>query len=182
MRKMTEPNFETEGKHSVKNNHENSVLIGVRPEVPHAGPFLWRTLFEEGGRHKKRSAQLIHYYGPSGRHRWCHNRIIFSMTGLSLDCNSCSIISLGPKFPSEKVIQRSLLHQCFNCRWYPNKRSEVLTAGSRLSWSSFDYIFYLYGCGVLTWTVVVIKEWAPVSRLHCNPYLILLDFSTHLKE
>ena len=48
MRKMTEPNFETEGKHSVKNNHENSVLIGVRPEVPHPGLFLCRTLFEGG--------------------------------------------------------------------------------------------------------------------------------------
>ena len=82
MRNMTEPNFETEGKHSVKNNHENSVLIGVRPEVPHPGPFLCRTLFELGRGEKKRSAQLIHYYGPSARHRWCHNRII-SMTGLS---------------------------------------------------------------------------------------------------
>ena len=49
MRNMTQPNFETEGKHSVKNNHENSVLIGVRPGVPHPpGPFLCRTLFEEG--------------------------------------------------------------------------------------------------------------------------------------
>ena len=48
MRNMTEPNFETEGKHSVKNNHENSVLIGVRPEVPHPGLFLCRTVFEEG--------------------------------------------------------------------------------------------------------------------------------------
>ena len=40
LKNMTQPNFETEGKHSVKNNHENSVLIGVRPEVPHPGPFL----------------------------------------------------------------------------------------------------------------------------------------------
>ena len=48
LKNMTQPNFETEGKHSVKNNHENSVLIGVRPEVPHPGPFLWRALFEEG--------------------------------------------------------------------------------------------------------------------------------------
>ena len=52
MRNMTQPNLETEGKHSVKNNHENSVLIGVRPEVPHPGPFLCRTLFEVGAGRK----------------------------------------------------------------------------------------------------------------------------------
>ena len=48
LKNMTQPNFETEGKHSVKNNHENSVLIGVRPEVPHPGLFLCRTFFEGG--------------------------------------------------------------------------------------------------------------------------------------
>ena len=53
MRNMTQPNFETEGKHSVKNNHENSVLIGVRPGVAHPpGPFLCH------GRFLRRAAGL----------------------------------------------------------------------------------------------------------------------------
>ena len=101
LKNMTQPNFETEGKHSVKNNHENSVLIGVRPEVPHPGPFLCRTLFELGRGEKKRSAQLIHYYGPSARHRWCHNRII-SMTGLS----PLQRISIRVRGTENKVLNR----------------------------------------------------------------------------
>ena len=125
MRNMTEPNFETEGKHSVKNNHENSVLIGVRPEVPHPGLFLCRTVFEEGwAGEKKRSAQLIHYYGPSGRHRWCHNRII-SMTGLS-PLQSISIPTVKMELDKKEVQFLSGLVLADKICWYYHGTITVL--------------------------------------------------------